>query len=169
MTGALSPSATACVGLLAGLLAGGCAEGPGTASGLRPTRGFVLISLGNVGATRLGAYGSKRPTSPFFDQLAGRGALFEHAITPSPATLVANASLFTGLYPQQHGVYPPNKALSTLVETLPERFSYFGYRTAGYTDGGFVGRHFGFHRGFDDFDDTPARDEIGRASCRERV
>ncbi len=151
MAGARWLAATAWVGLLAA----GCAGERETAAGLRPTRGVVLISLGNVGAGRLGASGSSRPTSPFFDRLAERGVLFEHAVTPSTATLTANASLFTGLYPQQHGVYPPDKALSGRVETLSERFSFFGYRTAGFTDGGFVGRHFGFHRGFDHFDDAP--------------
>jgi arylsulfatase len=62
-------------------------------------------------------------------------------------------SIFTGLYPQQHGVYPPSFRLSPAIATLPQRFSQAGFRTAGHTEGGFVGRGYGFARGFDEFSD----------------
>ena len=153
--------ATVCrVSLAAALLAavGGCADGgpapsEPAAAGLRPTRGYILVSLDTLSAAHLGAYGYERPTSPFFDQLAGRGALFENAFVQYPSTLVSHISMFTGLYPQQHGVYPPAFRLSPEIATLPERFAAAGFRTAGHTEGGFVGRGYGFARGFDEFTD----------------
>ena len=60
-------------------------------------------------------------------------------------------SIFTGLYPQQHGVYPPSFRLSPAIETLPGRFSEAGFSTAGYTEGGYIGPGYGFERGFDEF------------------
>ncbi len=119
-----------------------------------PTRGYVLISLDTLAADHLGCYGYERDTSPFLDSLAARGALFERVLVPYPSTLVSHVSMFTGLYPQEHGVYPPSKVLSPKIETLPERFAHLGFRTAGHTEGGFVSRHFGFARGFGEFDDT---------------
>ncbi len=119
-----------------------------------PTRGYLLVSLDTLAADHLGCYGYERDTSPFLDEFAARGALFEQALVQYPSTLVSHVSMFTGLYPQEHGVYPPSKVLSPRIEMLPERFNGFGFRTAGHTEGGFVSRHFGFARGFEEFDDT---------------
>ena len=46
---------------------------------------------------------------------------------------------------------PPNSVLSPEVETLPEVFQRSGFRTAGFTEGGYVSGRFGFRRGFDVF------------------
>ncbi len=116
-----------------------------------PTRGYILISLDTLSAPHLGAYGNERDTSPFFDRLAERGTLFENAYVQYPSTLVSHVSMFTGLYPQEHGVYPPSSVLSPQIATLPEQFQRAGFRTAGFTEAGYVSRDFGFDRGFDEF------------------
>ena len=117
---------------------------------LAPSRGVILISLDTLAADHLSAYGYGRETSPFLDSLAARGTLFENAIVQYPSTLVSHVSMFTGLYPQEHGVLPfASKRLSPAIDTLPERFARHGFRTAG----GYVSRDFGFERGFDDFVD----------------
>ena len=144
------------VALVAALVAAGCGGapvGPGGDAELQTTRGQILISLDTLSAAHLGAYGYELPTSPFFDALAARGALFENAFVQYPSTLVSHMSIFTGLYPQQHGVYPPSYRLSPAIATLPERFAAAGFRTAGHTEGGFVGHGYGFARGFDEFTD----------------
>ena len=158
----ISPRLSRPLAAIALLLLAGCGDG-GSAPGAkpappRPTRGYILISLDTLGAKHLGAYGSERPTSPFFDSLAARGALFENAWVQYPSTLVSHMSIFTGLYPQQHGVFPPSFRLSPEIATLPERLSQAGYRTAGHTEGGFLGRGYGFDRGFDEFTDPRLRD-----------
>jgi arylsulfatase A-like enzyme len=133
---------------------GGVASRPPGASPLplpRATRGYVLISIDTLRADHLGCYGYQRPTSPFLDQLARRATLFEEAYAPYPSTLVSHMSIFTGLYPREHGVLPPSSVLSSAVETLPEVFQRHGFRTAGFTEGGFVSARFGFRRGFDVF------------------
>jgi len=117
----------------------------------RATRGYVLISIDTLRADHLGCYGYPRPTSPFLDELARRATLFEEAYAPYPSTLVSHMSIFTGLYPREHGVLPPSSVLSPAVETLPEVFQRQGFRTAGFTEGGFVSARFGFRRGFEVF------------------
>lgn len=117
----------------------------------RATRGYILISIDTLRADHLGCYGYPRPTSPFLDALARRATLFEEAYAQYPSTLVSHMSMFTGLYPREHGVLPPNSVLSPEVETLPEVFQRHGFRTAGFTEGGFVSGRFGFRRGFDVF------------------
>ncbi len=120
----------------------------------RGTHGYILVSLDTLRADRLGAYGYPRPTSPFFDELARQGTLFERVLAPYPSTLVSHMSLFTGMRPAEHGVYPPSNVLPAEIPTLPERFRAAGFATAGHTEGGFVAGGYGFARGFDLFSDT---------------
>ena len=136
----------AMLGLVAALLAG-C----GGSTNLEPTRGYILISLDTLGAQHLGAYGAERDTSPFFDRLASRATLFENAFVQYPSTLVSHASMFTGLYPREHGVRLPGESLSLELEVLPERFRAAGFVTAAFTEGGFVSASHGFDRGFEEF------------------
>ncbi len=140
---------------MTGLLGAACGAPEPT---LRPTRGYILISLDTLGARHLGAYGAERQTSPFFDSLAARGTLFENAFVQYPSTLVSHVSMFTGLYPQEHGVYPPSSVLSPQIPSLPERFRDAGFRTAGHAEAGYVSKDFGFHRGFDEFVARPVSD-----------
>jgi arylsulfatase A-like enzyme len=118
----------------------------------RATRGYILISIDTLRADHLGCYGYPRPTSPFLDSLARRATLFEEAYSQFPSTLVSHMSMLTGLYPREHGVFPPNSVLSPAVETMPEAFQRAGFRTAGFTEGGYVSGRYGFRRGFDEFD-----------------
>ncbi len=117
----------------------------------RATRGYILISIDTLRADRLGCYGYRRPTSPFLDALAQRATLFEEAYAQFPSTLVSHMSMLTGLHPREHGVLPPSSVLSPDVEILPEVFQRNGFRTAAFTEGGFVSGRYGFRRGFDVF------------------
>jgi arylsulfatase A-like enzyme len=118
----------------------------------RPTRGYILISIDTLRADHLGCYGYPLPTSPFLDSLAKRATVFEETYSQFPSTLVSHMSMLTGLYPREHGVFPPNSVLSPQVELLPEVFQRNGFRTAGFTEGGYVSGRYGFRRGFDEFD-----------------
>jgi arylsulfatase len=117
---------------------------------------FILISLDTLRADHLGAYGYRRATSPFLDSLAARGTLFENAIAQLPGTLPSHMSIFTGLYPAEHAVFPPDGVLASQIRTFPEVLHAYGFHTGGHVEGGYVeGRH-GFSRGFDEWsDDSP--------------
>jgi arylsulfatase A-like enzyme len=133
-----------------------CGLALGVAAGCRrearPTGRFILISLDTLRADHLGAYGYERPTSPFLDSLTARGTLFENAVVQLPGTLPSHMSIFTGLYPPEHGVYP-EKALAPEIRTLPEVLRAEGFRTGGHTEGGYVAGRYGFARGFDEWSD----------------
>jgi len=156
---ALHASARAAILLLILLAIPACrSEGPDSSveriEVLTPARGIILISIDTLRADRLGAYGYPLDTSPNFDGLAREGVLFERAIAQYPSTLTSHMSLFTGFYPQEHGVLPPSTVLAESIETFPERFHAAGFKTAGHTEGGFVSGGYGFRRGFDEFTDT---------------
>ncbi|MGE0639734.1 MAG: sulfatase [Thermoanaerobaculia bacterium] len=146
---------------LAALLLG-CAQAPpeesasaGRGFAATPTRGYILISIDTLRADHLGAWGYELPTSPFLDQLAARSTVFENAWSQVPSTLPSHISMFTGLYPAEHGVFPPSAVLSPEIHTLPELLRQAGFRTGGHTEGGYVQGGYGFARGFDEWTDTP--------------
>ena len=64
----------------------------------------LLITIDTVRADHLGAYGASGVETPVLDKLAREGLVFDHAYAVSPVTLVAHSSLFTGVYPPEHGV-----------------------------------------------------------------
>ncbi len=138
-----------------------CAAPPppaASAAAPRPTRGYLVVSIDTLRADRLGCYGYAKPTSPFIDELARRGTLFEEAYSQYPSTLVSHMSIFTGLYPREHGVVTADAVLAPAIETFPQVFQRAGFHTAGFTEGGYVSGRYGFRRGFDTF---RARDRNG--------
>ena len=133
------------------------------------TRGYIFLSVDTLRTDHLGIYGSDRETSPFLDALARRGTVFEQAYAHAPATLISHMSMFTGLYPQEHGVVPPsNNMLSEQIPTLPETFLDAGFRTSGHTEGGFMHGAHGFSRGFEDFSDDPFESSTDVEATYER-
>jgi arylsulfatase A-like enzyme len=92
----------------------------------------VLIVLDTVRARNVSAYGYARATTPHLDALAAEGVRYPAAATPGTWTPPAHASLFTGLFPWQHGAGLPDAAaaLGDGITTLAEVLSARGYATA---------------------------------------
>ncbi len=65
----------------------------------------ILITLDTVRADHLSLYGYARDTSPNLQQFARNATLYTRAIAASDMTLASHASIFTGLYPSQHGAH----------------------------------------------------------------
>jgi hypothetical protein len=128
---------------------------PGAERLAPPPRGVIVVSIDALRADTLGLYGSRAPTSPFLDALAARALVFDNAYCQIPSTLPSHMSLFTGLYPSEHGVFPPSGVLAKEIPTLPELLREAGYRTFGHSEGGYVTGGFGFRRGFEEWTDTP--------------
>lgn len=156
----LAPLRIALTLALLGLLLG-CGE---TAPERDTPRGILLISLDTLRADHLGAYGYDLETTPFLDELAKRSVIFEQAYVPLPGTLPSHMSLFTSLYPLEHGTILPESVLSAEIPTLPEIFQRGGFRTGGFVEGGYVSGRYGFSRGFDEFIDENQKieDDIER-------
>ncbi len=134
----MNPGRAAVVWIAASWLLAGCAPDA------RP-RNAILIVLDTLRADRVSVYGNPRETTPALDALAERGVVFETAVTNAPWTLAAMGALLAGEYPTAR-VLDEGLQMS-LVEALRDA----GWRTAAFTEGGFVSEHFGFERGFDEF------------------
>lgn len=91
---------------------------------------ILLISVDSLRADHVGALGYARNTTPHFDVLAKRGALFSNYFTTSFLTPVAEMSLHTGLYPSGHQVQNFDMALASSTQTLAEYAKGKNYRTS---------------------------------------
>ncbi|MCK6444784.1 MAG: sulfatase [Planctomycetes bacterium] len=146
------------------VLCGACPD----ADAERPN--VLFIAVDTLRADRLGCYGNARGLTPHIDRLAAAGVRFSDATSHAPWTLPAFASLFTSLYPTEHGAggnLLEFKALPASVPTLAERFHDAGYATAAITNVDFLGPSFGLARGFQHHDSVyyQSNEEVRRADA----
>src|SRR5688572_29387050 len=82
----------------------GCAKRKGSemAGGVELPN-IILVVFDTARRDRFGCYGYDRPTTPTVDRLACDALLVDMMISNAPWTLPAHGSLFTGLYPSEHG------------------------------------------------------------------
>jgi arylsulfatase A-like enzyme len=78
----------------------------------------------------LGVAGHPIVKTPNLDRLAQQGIRFTHAYVASPVCSPSRATLFTGRYPQIHGVIQNNMPLNPGEVALPEMLKSYGYATA---------------------------------------
>jgi arylsulfatase A-like enzyme len=131
----------------------------------------VLIVVDTLRADHLGCYGYPRRTSPRIDALAADAIRFERALSPSPWTLPALASLMTALYPALHGAripskvggarwllgpsrFQPTSSLHASRTTLAEILQSRGFATLGLVRGSYPSKAFGFAQGFEEYRDN---------------
>ncbi|MEN8160628.1 MAG: sulfatase [Myxococcota bacterium] len=110
---------------------------------------MLLIVLDTFRADRMGAYGNERGLTPFLDELAARGVLFERAYSTSAWTPPSVASLLTSRYPTQHRVQTMGSVLGAAELTLAETLQAADYRAAGFSSNIYVREAAGFGQGFD--------------------
>jgi len=132
-------------------------------------RNVVMLVMDTTRFDHLGLPGYPKDTPPFLDSLAADAVVFDRAYSGSSWTAPSTASIFTSLYPDQHGVTSgccfyqrvrekePELRLNRLpsaVETLPEMMRAAGYRNFCAADNANIRERVGFARGFDHFAGT---------------
>ena len=120
----------------------------------------LFLMLDTLRADHMSVYGYQRNTTPNLDLFAEENLLFLNAISVAPWTPPSIASMFTGLYPTEHGMMPyahRKKAIKTStilkdeLETIAEMYKKGGYKTAAISSNPWIGPDFGYTQGFDDF------------------
>jgi len=129
-----------------------------------PRPNVVIIVIDTLSTDRLPFHGYPKDTMPFLNSIAPRSTDFTKAYAGSSWTAPATASIFTSLYPFQHGVVmgllaqkksirkDPTIRINRIPEklrTLPEVFKANGYRTFGVSDNVNISKRQGFEQGFD--------------------
>ena len=111
----------------------------------------LFVVLDTVRKDHLTTYGYDRPTTPRLDEFAAEARVFEQAVAPAPWTLPVHASLFTGLYPSEHGATQENPYLEGAT-TLATSLSAGGYDTSCYSSNAWITPYTHITDGFDDQD-----------------
>jgi choline-sulfatase len=118
---------------------------------------LVVITLDTTRADHLPFYGYFRDTAPRLTQFAEQAVVFERLVVPMATTLPTHTSLFTGVYPLEHGVtanvehggkqFIPSDRLLPLAGWLADE----GYQTGGFTSAAPLNPTTGIERGFQAF------------------
>ncbi len=113
---------------------------------------IILIVMDTARAKSFSTYGYEKGTTPNMDRIAGRSVVYRNCFSPAPWTTPSHVSLFTGLYPYQHGVNSfLQPGLPEQFITLPQILKHRGYRTHALSSNRLIAESTGFARGFDDF------------------
>lgn len=140
----------------------------------------VLLMLDALRPDYTQAYGESRETSPWMQAFASDAAVFDRCWSSSTWTAPACASLFSGLYPPEHGIVegfmansrrkerqaekgvtelaPTGQKINTFAPDmvlLPQYLREFGYRCFGVATNPNIGPQIGFDRGFEEFQARP--------------
>ena len=121
---------------------------------------IILITIDTLRADHLSCYGYERKTSPNIDKIANNGIIFKKAIAPSSWTAPSMVSLFTSVYPINHGITKGvikggetlrQEVFSSDLVTFTQILKENGYNTFGAASNLHLSEKLGFARGFNNF------------------
>jgi choline-sulfatase len=117
---------------------------------------IILITLDSTRVDRMGFLGTRASLTPSLDGIAHQGIAFLQAYAQAPTTVVSNATILTGTYPQIHQASESGMSLGAEVPYLPDVLHANGYRTAAFVGSILLdprnGPYQGYDRGFDVYD-----------------
>jgi len=115
-------------------------------------KNIIMVSIDTLRQDHAGIYGYPKPTTPMLDRFAKTALIFTNAVSASSFTVPSVASLFTSLYPSEHGAIGKDEmTLSPENLTLAEILASNGYGTACFSASPFISPEFGFGQGFENF------------------
>jgi arylsulfatase len=102
---------------------------------------ILLIGVDTLRADALGAWGRRPSLTPSLDRLAAESDVWPEAYTAFNVTNPSFASIFTGLYGKNHGVYDLKTPLPPSQTTLAELLAGAGYQTLALISASHLGDH----------------------------
>jgi arylsulfatase A-like enzyme len=110
---------------------------------------ILLIGVDTLRADAVGPRGDRPSLTPSIDRLASESDVYADAYTVFNVTNPSFASIHTGLYGKNHGVYDLQTPLAPGQQTLAQRLSAAGYDTFAVISARHLGDHnSGLGRGF---------------------
>lgn len=94
----------------------------------------VLFIISDDLSASLHCYGTEEAITPNIDKLAKRGVLFNHAYCQASLSNPSRASIMTGKYPHELGIWglqPHFRGIYPTIITLPQYFKEHGYYSLG--------------------------------------
>ena len=111
----------------------------------------LIVTIDTLRADSLEPYGAIDTLTPNIARFAEHGVVYESATTPITVTRPAHGSIFTGRYPDQHGVLHNGYVLPEEEQTLAETLKSQGYQTSAFVGVRLLGLPSGMGQGFDEY------------------
>jgi len=92
----------------------------------------VILTVDTLRADHLSSYGYRRPTTPNIDRLLASGVRFTEARTVEPLTTPSLGSMWTSLYPHEHGATRNGLRLRPGLPSVARALGRRGYQTAAF-------------------------------------
>jgi arylsulfatase A-like enzyme len=129
---------------------------------LQPARpqNVLLIAIDTLRLDRTSLTGAEVPGefTPHLGAWAAGATVFSNAVSQAPWTLPAFASIFTGMYPRQHGAIEFGRSLRARETSLAEVLREAGYRTGAVVSNFGLRRDMGLAQGFELYDTSQIGD-----------
>lgn len=119
----------------------------------------VLVTVDGLRADQVSA-----EATPALAALAAEGVRFSDAVTPTPESRAANASVLVGLHPLRHLVLTDHDRLSRSYRSLFEVLAEHGWATGAFVSGRTAAFDSGLAQGFGTYDDL-----VGAGASAELV
>ena len=114
----------------------------------------LLVICDQMRADALGALGNPNARTPNLNRMARQGVVFDNCYSNNPVCIPSRKSLFSGLYPHQHGTLTNQQ--NTFLGTSDTIIGYF--RKQGYRTGYFGKNHTFTKEALGDIDKVAIRD-----------
>lgn len=96
------------------------------------SRNVLVILCDQLRRDYLPMYGCRGLATPNLDRIAKLGVVFDRAISASPVCGPSRASMMTGRYPSDHGVWTNDVPFRDGLDYVAERMNRLGYRTGAF-------------------------------------
>ena len=93
-------------------------------------KNILFILCDQLRKDSLGCYGNPYAVTPHLDALAGRSTRFTRNYVVNPICMPNRHSLFSGMYPRNHGVWTNGLLVPDCGDNLMHHLSKHGYQTA---------------------------------------
>jgi arylsulfatase A-like enzyme len=129
----------------------------------------LIIAVDTLRPDHLGCYGYERQTSPNIDGFARTGVLCENTVSQAPWTLPSFATVFTSLYPTQHGAMVVKSHMRESFPTLASILKDHGYATGAIVNAPALKPLNRVDRGFDYYSMTPPDGRIADGTTSDAL
>ena len=130
---------------------------PGTVAGvpeeITPPKYVLFWIIDTLRADYLPIHFETDVQAPNLKRLAEEGVSFRVAYVQGTESRASHASLFTGLYPERHGVMARGR-VDPNMPILPHLFKDLGFQTGLYASNGYVSHLLNLNRGWDSYKNT---------------
>ncbi|MCO4744910.1 MAG: sulfatase [Proteobacteria bacterium] len=146
-----------------------------TSSGEAPRPNVYLFTVDTLRADHTTVYGYDREVTPWLEQLARRGVVFENCASTSSWTVPGVSSTLFGAYPWQLGIWEATaknskrQGLPSEAVSVAEVFRDAGYGTYGVAANAHISPERGYERGFEHFENVGFGPRFAVADALARI